>query len=133
MDKEQWIVDPSQYEDQCECVRAHTAYVYTYPFNAAVAKTGAKVITREGKVVKKIRMGGVDGIDVVVGIVDGKELKWDAAGHFEGPYKESPYDLRIYERYFYKNWKEDIGMSHAEWTIRYGRPHPGVKMPKRDN
>lgn len=131
-EKNDYIVPIDDYEDQCECIRVHTAYVYTYPFVAEVAKTGAKIVTRDGRVVKKIRMGGINGVDVVVGILDGEELRWDAGGRFEGPYKKSQNDLRIFERYFYKNWKEFMNMSYAEWTIRFGRPHPTVKIPNKD-
>lgn len=125
-----WIVDPSEYESQCECIRSKTAYIYTYPFVAEVAKTGAKVITRTGRTVKNIRINGKGANAVITGELDGEKLVWDAAGRHDGPYKDSPLDLRISERYFYKDWKTHFGMSNAEFAVRYGRPHPTVKIPE---
>ena len=125
-----WIVDPSQFEDQCECIRSRTAYIYTYPFVVEVWKTGAKVITRTGRTVKNVQVNGKGANAIITGELDGERLTWDAAGRYEGPYKDSPLDMRICERYFYKDWKTHFGMSNAEWAVRYGRPHPTVKIPE---
>ena len=127
--KNNWIVEPD--ESQCIAMRSHTAIIFCYPFNKEVAKLGPKITTRDGRVVKKVRMGASAGVDVIVGILDGEELKWDAAGRFAGPYEDHPNDLYISERYFMSDWKEHIKMSSAEWAVTYGRPHPGVKIPGR--
>ena len=127
------LVNLDELEPFCVAMRSRTSIIYLYPFQKVVWKNGAKIITRDGRVVKKLRMGGSGGVDVIVGILDGEELRWDAAGRFYGPYKDSPLDLMFPERYAYRNWKEHIGMSNAEWAVNFGRPHPGVKMPKRDN
>lgn len=132
LNDDKWIVDPSEYEDMCECVKSRTAYIYTYPFIKDVWKSGAKIMTRSGQTVKKVHMGSSNGEEVIVGILDGQELKWDAGGRFESPYKDSPLDLRISERYFYKDWKSHIKLSHADWELRFGRPHPTVKIPTDD-
>ena len=124
-----WIVEPD--ESQCVAMRSRTAIIFCYPFNKEVWKTGPKILTRDGRVVKKVRMGGSNGVEVVVGILDGEELRWDSAGRFEGPYKDSPLDLMISERYFYSDWKDHIKMSNAEWAVTFGRPHPNVKIPGR--
>ena len=130
--KSLWIVDPSEYEDLCVCVKSKTAYIYAYPFVKDVWKSGAKVITRSGKTVKKVCIGSSNGEDVIVGILDGQELKWDAAGRFKGPYIEDENDLMICERYWYKDWRNYIKLSNADWELRFGRPHPTVKLPENN-
>lgn len=125
-----WIVDPSQFEDKCVCIRSKTAYVYMYPFCAEVAKTGAKTVTRTGRTVKNVQVNGKGANAVVTGELDGERLTWDAAGRYKGPYVDDDRDLYHYERYFYKDWKTHFGMSNAEFAVRYGRPHPTVKIPE---
>ena len=124
-----WIVNPDEYEDSCIVIRSKTAYVYCYPINKEVLASGAKVVTRDGKTVKRVQLDSTG----YTGILDGEEVMWDSAGRYIGPYKDSPNDLYICERYFRKDWQEHIQMGNAEWAFRYGRLHPGVKMPKRSN
>lgn len=124
-------VDLEELEPYCECMKSRTAYIYTYPFVEQVAKNGAKIMTRDGRVVKKVRMGSANGDYAVVGVLDGEELKWDVAGRFSGPYMDSPLDLRISERYFFKDWKSTMKMSNAEWYATHDRRHPTVKIPER--
>lgn len=125
-----WLIDLDEYEDKCICMRSKTAYIYLYPFVPEVYEVGMKVMTRDGRLVKKVRVGGSGPKTVVVGILDGEELRWDAAGRFEGPYKNSPNDLFLHEKYYLKNWRQLMGMSNAEFAVRYGRPHPSVKIPQ---
>jgi hypothetical protein len=125
-----WLIDIDEYEDKCICMRSKTAYVYLYPFVPEAYQVGMKVMTRDGRLVKKVRVGGEGPKAIVVGILDGEELRWDAAGRFEGPYKNSPNDLFIQERYLQKDWRLHMSMSNAEWAIRFGIPHPTVKIPK---
>lgn len=126
MEQDVWIVNPDMYEEQCECIRAHTAYVYTYPFVREVWQTGCKVVDRRGRTIRKIQ----EVHDGFVGILDGEEMHWDVAGRYVGPYTDSPNDMRIPERFFRKNWQIDMQMSNAEWTMRYGRQHPYVKAKR---
>lgn len=126
-------IDLEPYEDQIIAQRSRTAIIFLYPFIKEAYKYGMRVQTRDGRVVKKVRVGGANGVDVVVGILDGEELRWDAAGRFLGPYQDDDRDLYIPERYMYKDWRENIGLSNSEWAMTFGKRHPGVKMPKRDN
>ena len=130
MDKD-WTVNLDEYEDRCICMRSKTAYIYLYPLQTDSYEAGMKVMTRDGRVVKNVRVGGIRGQKVVIGVLDGKELRWDSAGRFESPYRDSPNDLYVPERFFRKGWRQDMAMSNAEWTVRYGRPHPRVKIPKQ--
>ena len=130
--KDLLIVDTEELEDRCIVLRSRTAYVYCYPFCKEVWKTGAKIVTRSGQTVKKVQIGSSNGEEVIVGILGGQELKWDAAGRYKSPYIDDENDLMIYERYFYKDWKSHIKLSHADWELRFGRPHPTVKIPTDD-
>lgn len=123
-DNDIWIFDPSQLEDKCVVVRSKTAYIYCYPVVPEVLVTGAKVITRTGKTVKKVQRLQ-DGYE---GFVDGEECHWDLAGRFSGPYKNDPLDIFIPERFFRKDWQAHIKMGNAEWTLKFGRTHPTKKM-----
>lgn len=126
-----WLIDLEEYEDKCICMRSKTAYIFCYPFMPDVWQSGMKVLTRDGRVVKKVRVGGEAGRQTVIGILDGEELRWDAAGRFEGPYKDSPNDLFLQDRYLMKDWRQNMAMSNAEWALRFGRPHPKVKIPRQ--
>lgn len=125
-----WIVDLDELEPLCICLRTKTCYSYFYPFQKEVWKRNAKIVTRDGRVVKKVRMGYSNGTEVIVGILDGEELKWDEAGRFNGPYVDDVKDLYIQEKFFYKDWKNNIHLSNAEWEMRFGRQHPYVKKPE---
>lgn len=126
VERREMIVDTEPLEEVCIVIRTRTAYCYAYPFNQTVWESGAKVVTRDGRTVKKVRVEG-EGIH---GLLDGEEREWDNAGRSEGPYRDTPEDLYILERYFYKDWPQDLRMSNAEWTLRYGRRHPFAKIPK---
>lgn len=123
------IVDLDSLEPLCIAMRSRTAIIFCYPICKEVLKTGCKVLSRDGRVVKKVRTGTSAGQDVYVGILDGEELKWDSAGRYAGPYKDTPNDLFVPERYFYQDWKTNIGMSNSEWAVKFGRPHPTVAIP----
>lgn len=128
--RDKWLKDLDAVEGKCICMRTKTAYSYFYPFDPDVFETGMKVCTRDGRLVKNVRVGGKGSKAVVVGMLDGSERRWDAAGKAVNAYTDSPDDLFIQERYLYSDWRVNIGMSNAEWAVRYGRPHPTVKIPK---
>lgn len=128
--RDKWLKDLDAVEGKCICMRTKTAYSYFYPFDPDVFETGMKVCTRDGRLVKNVRVGGNGPKAVVAGMLDGSERRWDAAGRAVNAYTDSPDDLFIQERYLYRDWRVNIGMSNAEWAVRYGRPHPTVKIPK---
>jgi hypothetical protein len=130
--KDMLIADTDELEDRCIAVKSKTAYIFCYPICPEVLKAGCKVITREGRVVKKVAHGNSCGVNVYVGILDGQEMRWDEAGRFIGPYEDSPNDLYVSERYWYKDWRNYIKLSNADWELRFGRPHPTVKIPTDD-
>ena len=130
--KDMLIADTDELEDRCIAVKSKTAYIFCYPICPEVLKAGCKVITRDGRVVKKVAHGNSCGVNVYVGILDGQEMRWDEAGRFIGPYEDSPNDLYVSERYWYKDWRNNIKLSNAEWELRFGRPHPTVKLPENN-
>lgn len=130
--KDMLIADTDELEDRCIAVKSKTAYIYCYPICPEVLKAGCKVITRSGRVVKKVAHGNSCGVNVYVGILDGQEMRWDEAGRFIGPYEDSPNDLYVPNRYWYKDWRNYIKLSNAEWELRFGRPHPTVKLPENN-
>ena len=123
------IVDLDALEPCCIAQHSRTAIIYLYPYMWEVVRLGAKVLTRDGRLVKRVHPAKHDGQDVVVGILEGKSLVWDHAGRFNGPYADHPNDLYVPERYFFKDFKSHMKMSYAEWTAKFGRPHPTVKLP----
>lgn len=113
---------PDDLEKLCVAVRKHGNTVYMYPFDADVARTHAKVVTRDGKhTVKQLMINTED--DCITGLIDGNMMKWDIAGRYRSPYVNSPWDLFIPERYFDPDWKSKIKMSNADWQEAYGREH----------
>lgn len=124
-------IDLDALESKCIAMRSRSAIIYCYPFNDIAVKIGAKILTRDGRVVKKVRTGTSNGVQVVVGILDGEELKWDAAGRFNGPYIDDVKDLFVPERYFFKDWKSTMKMSYSEWYATHERRHPYVNIPER--
>lgn len=128
---EEYLLDENTMADLemlCIAQKSRTAVIYLYPFVKEVWKHGAKVVTRDGRTVKRVQCGSQGGNDVVVGILDGEELRWDGAGRFKSPYENDPRDLFITERYFRRDWKSWIKLSNAEWAIKFGRPHPYAKL-----
>lgn len=121
------FVDLEPYEGLVVAARARGTVVYLYPFVPEAFRCGMRVLTRDGRVVKRVRVGGSGPHAVVVGILDGEELRWDRAGRFSGPYRDDPRDLFVPERYMYTDWKETISMSNGEWAARFGKAHPGAR------
>lgn len=113
-------------EEKCLALKGKGVTLYIYPFNAEVASTGAKVLTRDGRTVKRIRVAAGRNGDIVTGILDGETLQWDIHGRFSSPYLNDSRDLYIPERYFDPDWKQLIRTSNAEWAINYQRPHKNV-------
>lgn len=128
--KEEYIYDPSDMEDRCIAMRAHNTFVYFYPYRSEVAKTGAKCVTRDGRTVRGVKIGTKGGFEVVIGKVDGEEHEWDIAGRHDGPYKDSPLDIFIAHRYFFKDWQLESSMSHVVWNAKHHFDHPTVELPK---
>lgn len=124
-------IDLDELESKCIAMRSRTSIIYCYPFQHIAVKLGAKIVTRDGRTVKKVRVGTSNGVQAVVGIIDGEELKWDAAGRFNGPYIDDEKDLYVPERYFFKDCKSTIKMSNAEWYSTHDRRHPKVKIQER--
>jgi hypothetical protein len=130
--KDLLIADTDELEDRCIAVKSKTSYIYCYPICPEVLKAGCKVITRDGRVVKKVAYGNSCGVNVYVGILDGQEMRWDEAGRFVGPYEDSPNDLYVAHRYWFKDWRNHIKLSHAEWNLRFETKHPTVKLPENN-
>lgn len=126
LDKDIWIKNPEEYEDKCIAIRSKTIYIFCYPIVSEVLGKDCKVVCRDGRTVKKVKQT----YDGYSGIVDGVEYHWDTAGRYVNPYIDSPLDLFVPERYFRKKRREEVMMSNTEYTIRYGRPHPTVKIPE---
>lgn len=124
-------IDLGPYEGRVIAMRSRTAIVYLYPFVLEAFRYGMKVMTRDGRVVKGVRVGGAGDDGVVVGVLDGEELRWGGDGRFAGPYIDDDRDIFIPERYMYTDWKDHIKMSNAEWSATFGKPHRGVSVPDR--
>lgn len=120
------------FEDKVIARFGRNSVMYLYPFIIDAYRSGMRVQTRDGRVVKKIQIGGSNGSEVIVGMLDGIEERWDAAGRYIGPYNDDPKDLYIHERYMYTDWRQNMSMSNAEWAVRFGKPHPKVKLPERN-
>lgn len=123
------IADPYEREDQCVALRSRTCFMFCYPIHPDVLKAGGKVLTRDGRVVKKVNYGTSEGAAAYIGLLDDQWLTWDGAGRAEGPYKDSPLDLFVPERYWYRDWRKHISMSYAEWELKFGRRHPNCELP----
>lgn len=115
-------------EERCVAIRIRSCVVYCYPICKAVLEHGPKVLTKGGKVVKRVQYAdGKDGGEVITGLLDGERLFWDAEGRFKGGGGEM--ELVVPERYFDREWKNRIKMSNGDWALKYQRPHPTVAVP----
>ena len=130
MDNLEYIVDTTELEPLCIAMRKKSTIIFLYPYQDAVAKTGAKVVTRDGRVVRKVRKSLNGGKVIITGLLDGEFLTWDSAGRFIGPYEDSEKDLYIPERFFVKGWKNEITLSNSDWALKYDIKHPDVKVPE---
>lgn len=134
-DKEKKIVyleDMDALEPLCIALRHRSAILFLYPYREKVAKQGAKIMTRDGRIVKRVHPAkDAEGNEVIVGELDGEGLVWDMAGRMAGAYHDDPRDLYIPERYFIRSWKDTIRMSNSEWALQFQRPHPTVEIPER--
>ena len=120
-------------EQNCIAMYVRKTVVFFYPPTPEVVQTGCKVVTRKGETVKHCKCLLDDRNNVYyTGTVNGNELKWDTAGRFVNPYKDSPFDLYVAERYFDPLWKKKINLSNAEWAEKYQHEHPDVKIPQRE-
>lgn len=125
MKMDQYIDD--EMESRCLALRGKGQVMYIYPFVLDIALNGAKVITRDGRKVRNIRViKEQDGSDTVYASLDGITLKWDAHGRYSGPYLNHANDLYIPERYFDPDWKQRIQLSNAEWAVNFQRQHHDV-------
>lgn len=129
IDKSLYTVDPTLYEDFCIAIPNRSAYLFCYPYVREVWITGAKVVTRSGRTARSIteEAGGR-----LLGYVDGVQHEWDLAGRAVSPYKDSPLDLYIPEKYFRKDWPDLIKMSNADYQLKYGIEHPKAKIQKKE-
>jgi len=128
-EKIKYIKEPD--ETKCIAIRVHSCIVYMYPFNKEVAKYNPKIVCRDGRVVKKVQLAIKDDKEIVTGLLDEERLIWDINGRFIDAETDSDKDLYIFERYFHRNWKQDIKLSNSEFAVRYQRRHPYVKVPER--
>lgn len=125
-----YIVDLDALEPKCIAIRIHSTIVYCYPYMQEVADHNPKILTRSGKVVKKVQPAIKDGVQLVTGILDDQRLVWDANGWFDGD-EENELSLVIPERYWDMQWKQRIKISNGDWAVKYQRRHPFCKVPER--
>lgn len=117
-------------EEKCVAIKVRSCILFCYPISKAVLEHGPKVLTRSGKVVKRVQYAeNKEGEEVITGLLDGERLFWDANGWFNGD-ENDDLTLCIPERYFDTKWKERIKLSNSDWALKFGRPHPNVKAPK---
>lgn len=114
-------------EDLCICIRIKKNFIYAYPFDADVALSGAKVVTRKGKTVHSVQIVDNNGNPFVTGLYAGTRHKWDIVGRKKSVYIDDYMDLYIPERYFDPQWKDKIKLTNEEWQKQFGRPHPNVE------
>lgn len=119
-------------ERQCIAIRKSHTILYLYPFDMEVAENGARVMTRDGRTVRKVRVSYDEKRDchVVTGILNDAVVTWDKAGRYRSPYLNHDNDLYIAERYFDPDWEDKIHLSHRKWNELYQRHHPYCKAPK---
>lgn len=136
-EKIKYFCDMDELEGRVIAMRIRSCIVYCYPFVEEVAKHGAKIMTACGKVVKHVQPATRGCVDVfpqeriIVGELDGERLVWDTEGNLLGDDKDGSMRLVIPERYFMRNWKSIIKLSNSEWSLKYQRPHPTVKVDDR--
>lgn len=120
-------------ERECIAIWKHSTTIFMYPFSTEVFRRGCKVLTRDGRKVRKIEVSRdwVAGGHIVTGELDGKRYKWTEGGRFRDAYTEDANDLYIPERYFDPQWKEKIKLSNFEWASKYQKEHPYTKIPER--
>lgn len=123
---------PDEMERNCVAVVQRRNVLYLYPIDKNVLAGGAKVMTRDGRLVKHVRLvTDSKGDSYYTGELDKQLLRWDSAGRFAGPYRNHANDLFIPERYFDPEWKLKIHLTNSEWALQYERPHPNVKKPEK--
>lgn len=128
-DEVNYIVEPD--ETKCIAIRVHSCIVYMYPFDKEVAKYNPKIVCRDGRVVKKVQLAIKDDKEIVTGLLGDERLTWDINGRFIDAETDSENDLYIFERYFHRNWKQDIKLSNGAWCLKYQRSHPYAKLPEK--
>lgn len=124
----EYLADMDEIEPECIAIRIKGKILYAYPFDKDVADTGAKVITRDGRVVKKVRVTTDN--NAVTGVLGEEVLTWDRAGRINGAYINDERDLYIPERYFMRRWKDFMKLSNSEWAATYQLRHDSVKIPE---
>lgn len=131
VDKNKYLVDMDVIEPFCIALRIHSTIVYAYPVMEEVLKHNPKVITKLGKVVKKLQIAVKDNERLLTGLIDDERLVWDIRGNFIG--EDPNEDLKLYcpERYFMRNWKQLIKLSNSEFALKYQRRHPYAKLPEK--
>lgn len=123
-----YIVEPD--EERCIALKIKSTIVYCYPICEAVLEHYPKVMTRLGKVVKKVQMAVRDsGKKVITGLLDEERLVWDEEGRYNGD-EDSDLNLYVPERYWDRDWKSKIKLSNGAWCLKYQRSHPYAKMPE---
>jgi len=118
---------PDEMESLAIVRRKHGVVIYLYPFDYEVAKTGAKVMTKDGKVLRRMKCATEKGAHIVTGEIDGQAVVFDENGH-NASMPES--DLYIPERYFDPDWKQKKEMTNAEWASQFQRDHSSVDLPE---
>ena len=125
-----YIVDLDKMEDQCVAIRIHSCIVYCYPICEKVLEYHPKVLTRSGKVVKKVQMAVREsGEKVITGLLDDERLVWDEKGRYNGE-GDNDINLVVPERYWDSQWRSKIKLSNAQWCLKYQKHHKGVKIPE---
>jgi hypothetical protein len=135
MEEIKYIANLDEMEDQCIAIRIHSVIIYCYPICEKVLEYHPKVLTRSGKVVKKVQMAmrGCDDLvekeKVITGLLDDERLVWDEQGRYNG---EDDNELNLYvpEKYWDKDWKSKIKLSNSAWALKYQRRHPTAKVPE---
>lgn len=132
-EKISYLADMDKIEPHCIAMRIRSTIIFAYPFTKEVAETGAKIVTRDGRTVKNVKPFKQGDANLVIGELDGERITWDENGRYSMDGSDSDNDLYIFERYFMKDWKSHIKMSHGEFALRFQRPHPAVEIPDRNN
>lgn len=134
-DEIKYISDLDEMEDKCIAIKIHSCLIFCYPICEKVLEYHPKVLTRSGKVVKKVQMAmrGSDDLaekeKVFTGLLDDERLVWDENGRYNGE-DNNDLNLVVPERYWDKDWRSKIKLSNAQWCLKYQKPHKGVKLPE---